>query len=110
MAREYFYITGNDCAVRRSGKVKQQEVFDGPHNSPEDAHGVAKDLIVAGEYEVKMYETPDRDKARQMHNHELGLKVGAGAATANKMRLQPKGTTQKEVTKREHDEAYGRFD
>jgi hypothetical protein len=107
--REYFYIAGNDCAVRRSGKVKQQEVFDGPHNSPEDAHSVAKDMIVAGEYDVLTFDTPDRDKARQQYNHNIALKIGAGAATANKMKLQPTGTSQKDVVKREHDDAYDKF-
>ena len=52
MARAYYYITGTDCAVRKSGSVRQVELFDGPHSTPEAAHEVARQMIVAGNYEV----------------------------------------------------------
>jgi hypothetical protein len=110
MARDFFYIVGNDIAVRRSGKVKQQDCFDGPHNSEEEAHEVAKQIVVAGEYEVLPFDTPSRDVARQTYNHNLALKIGAGAATANKFRLQPKGTTTKDLLKQEKDDAWGKND
>lgn len=110
MARDYFYIVGNDVAVRKSGRVRQQEIFDGPHNTEEEAHGVAKDIVVAGEYEVLAFDTPTRDVARQQYNHQLATKIGAGAATANKFRLQPKGTTTKDLLKKEKDDAWGKND
>lgn len=108
MARDYYYIVGNDCAVRKSGKVRQQEIFDGPHNTEEEAHDVARQIVVAGEYKVLPFDTPSRDVARQQHNHNLSLEIGAGAATANKFRLQPKGTTPKDILKAEKDAAWGK--
>src|SRR4030042_4119246 len=87
---QFFYIAGTDCAVRRRGKVKQQEIFDGPHSDEGEAHEVARQLIVAGDYEVISSPHKQRDLARQEYNHSLGLKVGACTAVGNKYKLKPK--------------------
>jgi hypothetical protein len=81
------------------------ELFDGPHNSEDEAHQVAQQIVVAGNYEVLPFDTPSRDHARQMYNHNLSLSVGGAAAVTNKYRLQPK---QKDITKQESDAAWGR--
>ncbi len=108
MARDYYYIVGTDCVVRKSGKTRQQDIFDGPHNTEEEAHEVARQIVVTGHYEVKTFDTPSRDVARQTYNHDLAFQVGAGQATCNKYRLQPKGTTAKDIRKAEKDAAWGR--
>lgn len=88
--REYYYIAGTDVAVRKSGKVRQQPVFDGPHRTEEEAHDVARRIIVAGHYEILAFPTASRETARQMYNHQLAMQVGAGSAVVNKARLIPK--------------------
>ena len=87
---EYYYIVGSDCAIRRSGKVVQQPVFDGPHNDENDAYTVASRIVVAGEYQVISSPHGNREKARQEFNHEQALEGGAGKALVNRWRLEPK--------------------
>jgi len=97
----YYYITGRDCCVRRSGKTAIQDVFDGPHPDESTAHSVAISIIASGDYKIIESQYKNRDVARQTYNHELSLSqvggqsVGAAAAVQNKFRLQPKNDTQK---------------
>lgn len=91
---EYYYIVGTDTAIRRSGRVVQQPVFDGPHTDESEAHTVAGQLIVAGNYEVISSPHKTRDAARQEYNHQLavggmgGAPVGAGGALVPRYKLK----------------------
>jgi hypothetical protein len=112
VARDYYYIVGTDTTIRqRSGKTVSVPCFDGPHNTEDEAHDVARTLIVAGSYEVLPFPTPSRDTARQTYNHNIAsgaggqTPVGAAKALEPKFRLQPKG---KDGIKAEKDAAWGR--
>lgn len=97
----YYYITGRDLCVRRSGRTLIQDVFDGPHPDESTAHSVATSIIASGDYKIIESPYKNRDVARQTYNHDLSLSqvdgkpVGAAAAVQNKFRLQPKNDSQR---------------
>jgi hypothetical protein len=105
---EYFYIAGRDTAVRRSGRVVIQDVFDGPHPDETEAHSVAASMIASGDYKVISSPYRDRERARQTYSHDLALStdggrpVGAAAAVQSKFKLR----TEKQSTKDERKSAW----
>lgn len=105
---EYYYIAGRDTAVRRSGRVIIQDVFDGPHADEADAHSVAASMIASGDYKVIASPYRDRERARQTYSHDLALStdggrpIGAAAAVGNKHKLR----SEKQSTKDERKSAW----